>query len=160
MTEKIAVYPGTFDPITLGHLDVIKRASKLFDKVIVAVTNNPAKKPLFSIKERVELIKEAASGLPVEVDSFSGLLVDYLKKKKVKIILRGLRELSDFTSEFQQAIINRKLDNGIETVLVITDAKYFYLNSTMVKEIASMGGELKCFVPKTVEKALKKKFMQ
>jgi len=155
----IAVYPGTFDPITFGHLDIIKRAGKLFDRVIVAVTDNPNKKPLFSLKERKELIEAEVRGLDfVAVESFSGLLADYVQKKKAIAIVRGLRELSDFEFEFQAAIINRKLGKGIETVLIVTDEKFFFLNSSMVREIASMGGNISCFVPEKVEKALKKRF--
>jgi len=155
----IAVYPGTFDPITFGHLDIIKRAGKLFDRVIVAVTDNPNKKPLFSLKERKELIEAEVRGLDfVTVESFSGLLADYVQKKKAIAIVRGLRELSDFEFEFQAAIINRKLGKGIETVLIVTDEKFFFLNSSMVREIASMGGNISCFVPEKVEKALKKRF--
>lgn len=157
--ERTVVYPGTFDPVTFGHLDVIERALQLFDRVVVAVTTRPDKKPLFSLRERVELLKQSTRGMPnVEVDNFSGLLVDYVKKRKAKTILRGLRQLSDFESEFQQATVNRKLAPNIETVLVVTSAKYFYLNSSIVKEIASMKGKVDCFVPEPVEAALKKKF--
>tara|TARA_Y100000310_G_scaffold343867_2_gene453587 strand:+ start:1691 stop:2176 length:486 start_codon:yes stop_codon:yes gene_type:complete len=159
MVKRVAIYPGTFDPITLGHIDIIQRALKLFDKVIVAVATNPTKKPLFSMKERMALTEKALSKLPqVEVDSFKGLLVNYTKKKKCNVILRGLRELSDFEREFQHAIVNRKLAGSVETVFVMTSAKYFYLNSTVVKEIASMGGQLDFFVPENVESALRKKF--
>ena len=158
MSEKIVIYPGTFDPITLGHVDVAKRATKLFDRVIVAVTTNPQKNPLFSLKERLALAKEALKDLPVEVESFNGLLVNYAKKKNCKVLLRGLREMSDFEHEFQQATVNRKLRPEMETVMVVTSEKYFYLNSTVVKEIASVGGNADCFVPKNVAKALNKKF--
>jgi len=159
MPKRTAVYAGTFDPVTLGHLDVIKRAARLFDTVIVAITTNPKKKPLFSLKERVALVKQCSKGLPnVQVEGFNSLLVDFVRKKKARIILKGLRELSDFESEFQQAIINRKLSSNLETVFIVTDPKYFYLNSTAVKEIASLGGPVNCMVPKEVEKALKKKF--
>jgi len=159
MSEKIVIYPGTFDPVTFGHLDVIERALQLFDKVVIAVTTKPDKKPLFSLGERVSLLKKCVAGLGrVEVESFSGLLVDYLKKKQVRIIIRGLRELSDFEQEFQQATVNRKLSPDIETVFVVTSPKFFHLNSTVVKEVASMNGRVDCFVPKHVELALKKKF--
>jgi len=159
MAERIVVYPGTFDPVTLGHLDVIKRALQLFDKVVVAVATKSGKKPLFSQKERASLIKQCTKDLKnVDVESFSGLLVDYVKKKDSLVVIRGLRELSDFESEFQQATVNRKLNPDFETVFVVTSPKFFYLNSTVVKEIASMHGNVKCFVPATVELALRKKF--
>ncbi len=158
MAERTVIYPGTFDPITLGHVDVIKRATKLFDKVIIAVTTNPKKKPLFPIDERVKLVEGAVKGLNVEVDSFDGLLVDYAKGKNCTVLLRGLRELSDFAGEFQQATVNRKLHPEIETVFVMTSAKYFYLNSTVVKELASLQGNVDCFVPENVSAALKGKF--
>ena len=156
---KTVIYPGTFDPVTFGHLDVIQRALQLFDKVIVAVTTNQRKTALFSLEERIDLIKNCTKGMKnVEVESFSGLLVEYVKSKKANVIIRGLRELSDFEVEFQQATVNRKLASEIETVFIITNPKYFYLNSTMVKEIASMHGKVDCFVPKEVKAALKKKF--
>ena len=159
MAEKLVVYPGTFDPVTFGHLDVIERAQKLFGRVLVAVTTKPGKEPLFSVKERVSLLADCTKGMPnVKVDSFSGLLVDYVKRKKASVVIRGLRALSDFEVEFQQATINRKLSPEFETIFVVTNPKYFYLNSSVVKEIASMNGKLDCFVPGHVEKALCKKF--
>jgi len=157
--ERVVVYPGTFDPVTFGHLDVIERALQLFDRVIVAVTTKSDKEPLFSVEERVQLLKESTKNMPnIEVESFSSLLVDYAKSKKAKTVLRGLRQLSDFESEFQQATVNRKLAPGIDTVFVVTNAKYFYLSSSVVKEIASLNGKIDCFVPKPVETALRKKF--
>ncbi|MFA4855580.1 MAG: pantetheine-phosphate adenylyltransferase [archaeon] len=157
--ERVVIYPGTFDPVTFGHLDVIERALELFDRVIVAVATKPGKKPLFPLEERLELLKKCVSKMKrVEVEPFSGLLVDYAKRKNARVLIRGLRELSDFEAEFQQATINRKLAPGIETVFVVTNPKFFYLNSTMVKEIASMHGKIECFVPKLVEAALRKKF--
>jgi pantetheine-phosphate adenylyltransferase len=157
--KRVVVYPGTFDPVTFGHLDVIQRALQAFDRVVVAVTTKPGKKPLFSVKERVALLKKSTKGMPnVEVDSFSGLLVDYMEKKKARIIIRGLRQLSDFEQEFQQATVNRKLSPKIETVFVVTNAKYFYLNSSVVKEIASLKGDVSCLVPKPVQAALKARF--
>ncbi|MEM4662421.1 MAG: pantetheine-phosphate adenylyltransferase [Candidatus Diapherotrites archaeon] len=156
---KVAVYPGTFDPITYGHIDVIERASKIFDKVIVAVTNNPRKQPLFTVEERVTLAKEALKHIPnIEVDSFEGLLVNYMKSKKAKTVLRGLREMSDFSYEFQQAIINRKLYEEIDTVFIMTSPKYFYINSSVVKELASLGACIKELVPPVVEKKIFEKF--
>ncbi len=155
---KLAVYAGTFDPITLGHIDVIKRAVRIFDKVIVAITTNPRKRPLFTLEERVKLAKEALASIEnVEVESFTGLLVDYMKKKGARTILRGLREVSDFSYEFQQAIINRKLYEEVDTVFIMTSPKYFYINSTIVKELASLGACISDFVPANVEKALKEK---
>ncbi len=156
--KKTAVYPGTFDPVTFGHLDVIERAGKIFDKVIVAVTDNVAKKPFFGISKRIDLLKKTTKGFDfVEIDSFQGLLVEYCNKKNAKIILRGLRELSDFTFEFQSAVINRKLDSEIESVFIMTNPKYFYLSSSIVKEIARFHGNVSNFVPIEVEKALAKK---
>lgn len=152
---KVAVYPGTFDPITLGHIDVIKRACGIFDKVIVAITDNPRKVSLFSIEERKKLAKVALARIKnAEVDSFRGLLVDYMKRKKTSIIIRGLREVSDFSYEFQQAIINRKLYEKVDTVFIMTSPKYFYVNSSIVKELASMGACIRELVPRNVEKAL------
>jgi len=157
---RIAVYPGTFDPVTFGHLDVVERAGKLFDKVIVAVADNPAKKPLFSIEERKDFIRAETKEMGfVQVESFQGLLADYAQKKNAVAIVRGLRELSDFEFEFQSAIVNRRLGKGIETVLIVTDEKFFFLNSSLVKEIASLGGNVGEFVPEKVEKALKKRFL-
>ena len=159
MPERAVVYAGTFDPITLGHIDVIKRALKMFDSVIVAITTNPAKKPLFSLEERVRLARESLKGIDgVEVESFTSLLVDYVKRKNTSLILRGLRELSDFEHEFQQALINRKLYPKADTVFVMTSPRYFYVSSSMVREISSLGGSVKEFVPAPVEAALEKKF--
>ncbi|MFH0832921.1 MAG: pantetheine-phosphate adenylyltransferase [Candidatus Aenigmatarchaeota archaeon] len=153
---KTAVYPGTFDPITNGHIDVIKRALKIFDSVIVAVVANPNKKTLFSATERVKLIEELKIK-NVTVESFDSLLTDYLKKKKLNIVVRGLRAMSDFEHEFQMAIANNKLYPDMESVFIMTDKRYFYLNSSIVREIARFGGCLKDLVPENVEKALKKK---
>ena len=156
---KKAVYPGTFDPITYGHLDVIKRGLNLFDELVVGITTNPNKKSLFSLDERVQLAKEAVKDIPnVSVKSFDGLLVDFAGQEGASIILRGLREVSDFDREFQEATVNRKLNTKIETVFVMTSPRFFHLNSTAVKEIASMGGKINCFVAGPVEKALRKKF--
>lgn len=156
--EKIAIYPGTFDPVTFGHLDVIERAGKIFDKIIIAVTNNPKKTTLFSINERIELLEKTTKHMDfVEIDSFKGLLVEYAAKKNAKAIIKGLRELSDFQFEFQQAVINKKLDSNIESVFVMTNPKFFYLSSSVVKEIALFGGNISNFVPKEVEIAIAKK---
>ncbi len=156
---KVGIYPGSFDPITNGHIDVIKRALKLFDRVVVAVGDNPGKKPLFSTKERLELIRESTKSLKgVEVDSFSGLLINYVKKKKSNFIIRGLRAVSDFDFEFQRALMNRVVDENIDTVFIMTKEHYVYLNSSIVKEMAQFGGKLNGLVPEIVEKRLKEKF--
>jgi len=154
---KIGVYPGSFDPITNGHLDIINRAAKLFDKVYVAVIRNPEKKPAFNINERLEMAKAVLKGRSnVEVGSFDGLLIDYVKKVKAHAIIRGLRAVSDFDYEFQMALTNRKMDPDIETVFLMTDYKYSYLSSSFVKQIARLGGDVSSFVPKAVEDKLKK----
>ena len=156
--QMLAVYPGTFDPITLGHLDVIYRASRLFGRVVVAVHDSADKHPLFSLSERVKLVSEATKGLfGISVEGFSGLLVDYLRAQNAFIVVRGLRELSDFQTEFQQAVINRKLYPATETVLIVTDAQNFYITSSMVKQIASLGGDIRSFVPPGVAHAIREK---
>lgn len=153
-----AIYPGTFDPITLGHLDVIKRAAKLFDYLVIGVADNPQKKPFFSLEERKELVEKSVVGLKnVSVGAFDGLLVDFARKQKAGIVVRGLREMSDFPSEFQQAIVNRKLLPSIETVFVMTNPAYFYFSSSVVKELAMHGAPINDFVPRHVEKKLKEK---
>jgi len=153
-----AVCPGTFDPITNGHLDIIKRALRVFDSIIIAVGENPNKKALFTTDERKDMVKQAVKNLNVEVDSFSGLLVNYLKKKNLKTIIRSLRAVSDFDYEFQMTITNRELDNNVDTVFLMTDKEYFYLNSGLVKDIAKHNGSLSKLVPGFVEKKLKEKF--
>ena len=156
---KTAVYPGSFDPVTNGHIDVIERALKIFDKVIIAVGDNPEKKPLFSTQERMDMIKESTNHLKnVEIDKLSGLLLNYVKKKNCNIILRGLRAISDFEFEFQRALMNRKIDNEIETLFIMTKESYVYLNSSIVKEMAMFRGNVNPFVPKIVEKRLIEKF--
>ncbi len=153
-----AVYAGTFDPVTFGHLDVVGRALGLFEELIVLVAKNPRKEPLFSAEERVELLEKALAGKKnVKVEAFDGLLVDYLKEKGLKFVVRGLREMIDFGNEFQQAITNKKLNPEIETIFLMTSPKYFYLNSTLVKEVVKFGGPAGEFVPKEVEEALKNK---
>lgn len=151
-----AVYPGSFDPVTMGHLDVIKRAENLFDEVYVAVISNPEKKPFFPLRDRIGMLKEAVKGFKrIKVDSFNGLLVDYIKKVKASSIIRGLRAVSDFDYEFQMALTNRKMAPEIETVFLMTDYKYSYLSSSIVKQIASLKGDIYGLVPKNVEKMLK-----
>jgi pantetheine-phosphate adenylyltransferase len=158
MLDRV-VYPGSFDPVTNGHLNIIKRASNIFDEVIVAVFQNPNKDPIFSMEERVSLLKEVTSDFKkVKVDSFSGLTTNYVKSKKASAILRGLRAVSDFEGEFQMASMNKELDSDIETIFLMTDSKYAFLSSSVVKEVAQFGGEMDNVVPKTVEKALLKKY--
>ncbi len=157
--KKLALYPGTFDPITNGHLDVIQRAVNLFDRVIVAITTNSSKAPLFSVNERLEMIENASNGLDnVEVESFQGLLMDYAVKKNATAIIRGLRAVSDFEYEFQMALVNRKLANGIATVFLMPHEKYTYLNSTIVREVAKFDGDVSSFVTEYVQDKLKSKF--
>ncbi len=157
--KKIAIYPGTFDPITNGHLDLVERALRIFDEVIIAVAQSQRKQPLFSIKERLNLIRLAVKRFErARVETFNGLLVEYVKKKKGVAILRGLRAVSDFEYELQMAHMNRRLDTNIETVFMMPSEDYSFLTSTIVKEIASFGGDVKDFVPVEVERALIEKF--
>lgn len=154
-----AVYPGMFDPVTNGHIDVIKRGSLLFDKLIVSVGCNPSKASLFSVGERMEMIRENTKGLKnVKLDCFSGMLVDYLKKQKTNILLRGIRTISDFESEYQRALTNRALNKEVETVFVMSSEQYAFLNSTLIKEVVSLGGQVSQFVPSNVERQLIKKY--
>lgn len=156
---KKAVCPGTFDPITNGHLDIIRRGLEIFDEVIVAVAKNPKKMPLFSLEERLELIHGSVKGRQnVRVDAFDGLLVDYVRSNNGIAIIRGLRAISDFEYEFQMALMNRRLDSAIETVFMMPSEEYSYLTSTIVKEVVSFGGSVKDLVPEVVEKALRQKF--
>ena len=160
MKKNIAVYPGTFDPITNGHIDLVERSLGIFDEVIIALAPNPKKIPLFTIEERIEMIKAATKGLEnVKTDVFNGLLVNYAKKKKAKAIIRGLRAVSDFEYEFQMALMNRRLDSMIETVFLMPSEEYSYLTSTIIKEIAAFKGSVKGLVPKIVEDKLKEKFV-
>ncbi len=159
MKKNIAVYPGTFDPITNGHLDIIERASNLFDKVIVTIALNTVKKPLFSKDERKDMIiKVTKKYKNIEVDSFDGLLVEYAIKKKANTIIRGLRAVSDFEYEFQMSLTNRKLAPNINTIFLMPNEKYTYLNSSLVKELAIFKGKINCFVPDYVRKKLREKF--
>ena len=146
--SKTAVYPGSFDPITNGHLDIIKRASKIFDKLYVSILTNSAKTSAFSLEERLDMIRRVTAEYDnVEVDSFSGLLVNYLNEKNAAIVVRGLRAVSDFEYEFQMALTNHKLEKNIETLFMMTSAKYSYLSSSIVKEVARYGGNLEDLVP-------------
>jgi len=155
---RTAIYPGSFDPFTNGHLDIVQRAIKLFDTVIVAVANNEGKKPLFSLDERVGLVKKSVRGFPnVTVDSFNGLLVNYVEERGGQAVIRGLRAISDFEFEFQLALMNRKLNERVETIFMMPKETYTFLSSRITKEIARLGGDVRAFVPAHVETALKKK---
>jgi pantetheine-phosphate adenylyltransferase len=155
---RTVVYPGSFDPVTNGHLDVIQRAAKLFDRVIVAVASNEGKQPLFSQDERVKLVAAATSQYSnVETDAFNGLLVDYVEQRQAQAILRGLRAVSDFEFEFQLALMNRKLKEQIETIFMMPKDTYTFLSSRIIKEIARLGGDVSSFVPAHVGEALRKK---
>jgi len=157
MCQK-AIYPGTFDPVTYGHIDIIKRALRVFDEVIVAVAHNPFKKPLFSVKERVNMLKRATKDFDrVTIETFDGLVVDYAKQKSINTIIRGLRMLSDFEYEFQMALTNRKLNQDVETIFLMTSEDYSYVSSKLLKEAASLGADLSQFVPDFIEQALKGK---
>ncbi|MBB5172196.1 pantetheine-phosphate adenylyltransferase [Texcoconibacillus texcoconensis] len=156
---SIAVCPGSFDPVTRGHLDIITRGTKVFDQVIVAVLNNRTKEPLFSVEERVHLLEETTKDLPnVTIDSFHGLLIDYVRQKNANAIIKGLRAVSDFEYELQMASINRKLDEEVETFFMMTNNKYSYLSSSIVKEIAKYQAPVGDLVPPTVEEALRQKY--
>jgi len=158
--KKIAVYPGSFDPVTNGHIDVIKRAIQLFDRVIVAVIDNANKNVLFSVEERMEMLRAVTRGLSgVVVSHFDGLLVDYVKKKRAKVIIRGLRAVSDFEYEFQMALTNRKLAPDIETVFLMPAESYTYLSSSIVKEVVSLNGNVKGLVPRQIEARLRRKLL-
>jgi pantetheine-phosphate adenylyltransferase len=158
---KVAIYPGSFDPLTNGHLSIISRGLQAFDSLIVAIANNPKKTPLFSVTERYELLRQACGDdKRVEVDHFDGLLVEYVKSKKVNIILRGLRAVSDFEYEFQLANMNRKLAPDIDTVFMMTGEDNFYISSQLVREVASFGGNVSGLVPANVLAKLKEKFPQ
>ena len=155
---RMAIYPGSFDPLTYGHLDLVHRAAKLFDRVVVAVARNDGKKPLFSVKERVAMMKTAVAKIPkVEVDSFEGLLVDYLERRDGQAIVRGLRAVSDFEFEFQLALMNRRLNERVETIFMMPKETYTFVSSRLVKEIARLGGKVDGFVPEHVRKALARK---
>jgi len=158
-THRIAIYPGTFDPITNGHVDLVHRAIHLFDHLIVAVGQNPEKQPLFDINERVQMVRESLQEFPlVGVEVFSGLLADFARQKSAVAIIRGLRAVSDFEFEFQMALINRRLAAEIETVFLMPNEKYTYLSSTVIKDVARHGGDVSRFVPELVLRTLRQKF--
>jgi pantetheine-phosphate adenylyltransferase len=157
--KKIAVYPGSFDPITNGHLDLIHRALEFVDQLIIAILTNPEKSPLFSVKERMRLIEQVLKiDHRIQLDQFDGLLVEYVKKKGAGIILRGLRAVSDFDYEFQMALMNRRLEPTLETIFLVPAEQYTYVSSRLVKEICQLGGSVTGLVPPKVEQEMKKKF--
>lgn len=156
--QRIAVYAGSFDPVTLGHLDVVQRAAGLFDRVIVGVAERRDKRPLFTLRERIALARAVTAGIDnVKVKGFRGLLVDFVRDERACAVVRGLRAVMDFDYEFQMAMTNRKLAPKVETIFFVPSERYFYLSSSLVRELAGMGGELACFVPAPVEAALRKK---
>jgi pantetheine-phosphate adenylyltransferase len=156
--NQIAIYPGTFDPVTYGHIDLIKRAKAIFPQLIIAVARNPQKNPLLAFKERVEMIKKATAGMRgVTVEKFDGLVVDFARKKKARVLIRGLRMISDFEYEFQMALTNRKLAPDIETIFLMPQENFSYISSKLLKEAAFLGADLSCFLPDFVLNALKKK---
>ena len=158
---KRAIYPGSFDPVTNGHLDVVERARKLFDEVIVAVAHNDEKQPLFSLEERLELLKQTVGRIDnVRIAQFDGLLVEFARAEKASAVIRGLRAVSDFEFEFQMALMNRKLQGAVETIFLMPKEEYTYLSSRLVKEIARLGGDVSNFVPAIVTTALGRKFMR
>ncbi len=154
-----AIYPGSFDPITYGHIDIARRAAELFDELYVVVMENKRKNYTFTIEERVEMVKECLKGIPnVRVDTFSGLLVEYTTKNKINVVIRGLRAVTDFEYELQMALANKEICNGVETVFLMTDKNYSFLSSSLVKEVASFGGQVSQWVPEFVERKLREKF--
>jgi pantetheine-phosphate adenylyltransferase len=156
----MVIYPGSFDPITNGHLDLIQRATKLFDRVVVAIARNESKHPLFPQNERVQMVRQAIQGLAnVEADSFDGLLINYVERRGAQAVIRGLRAVSDFEFEFQLALMNRKLNERIETIFMMPKDTYTFLSSRIIKEIASLGGDVSGFVPSHVREALAAKFV-
>ncbi|UCG05657.1 MAG: pantetheine-phosphate adenylyltransferase [Desulfobacterales bacterium] len=157
--KKIAIYPGSFDPVTNGHLDIVERGLKIFDKIIVAILHNPGKKGLFTIAERVQMLESALKKFSnVEIDTFNGLTVEYAKKRKAQGILRGLRAMSDFEYEFQMALMNRKLNREVQTVFLMTGLRWIYTSSSIIKEAAQFGGNINGMVPPLVQQKIKKKF--
>ncbi len=158
---KTAIYPGSFDPITYGHIDLMKRAAKIFKKVIVAVADNSSKDNFFTLKERVMLIKRVTADLDnIEVDSYEGLSIDYVRSKGSYVIIRGVRMISDFEYEFQMALTNRRLSKNVETIFLMPNESYSYLSSKLIKEAAFLGADISCFVPKFVAAAIKKKLLK
>ena len=158
---KIAICPGSFDPVTKGHVDILERSSKLFDKVIAVVLVNPTKTPTFTTEERVDLIKRVTTHIPnLEVDSYTGLVADYAQLKNAHTLIKGLRAVTDFEYEFQQALINKKLNPELETLFMVTNQEYMYLSSTLVRQIAEFGGDIDMFVPEEIKDILKEKMIK
>lgn len=156
---RTAIYPGSFDPVTNGHLDIVQRAAKLFDRVIIAIAQNESKVPLFSLQERIDLVRRSIQPFAnVEADAFDGLLVDYVARRSGQVIIRGLRAISDFEFEFQLALMNRKLSEQVETIFMVPRETYTFLSSRIVKEIARLGGNVECFVPEHVRLALHSRY--
>lgn len=150
---KIAIYPGSFDPVTYGHLDLIKRATRIFSTIIVAVAHNTQKRPLFSLEERLQMLKSSTKGIRgIRIQAFDGLIIDYARKKNIHVLIRGLRMISDFEYELQMALTNRRLDEEIETIFLMPSERYSFLSSTLLKEAASLGADISSFVPKAVAK--------
>ncbi|RJQ82735.1 MAG: pantetheine-phosphate adenylyltransferase [Desulfobacteraceae bacterium] len=159
--QRIAVYPGSFDPVTYGHIDIVQRGRKLFDKIIVAILHNPSKQALFAIEDRLEMLRESLKEIPdVTFDSFDGLLVDYAKNVGANAILRGMRAVSDFEHEFQLALMNRKLNRDIESVFLMTGMRWFFTSSSIIKEAALFGGDISDMVPPNVYQRVKAKFQR
>ena len=157
--KKIAIYPGSFDPVTNGHLDIIKRGLKLFDSIIVAILHNPAKEGLFTVEERKEMLESTLKDMPnTSVDTFDGLLVDYAAQRKACAILRGMRAVSDFEYEFQMALMNRRLNRNVQTVFLMTGLRWIFVSSSIIKEAASFGGNINGMAPAIVNQKLKEKF--
>ena len=156
---KVAIYPGSFDPVTNGHIDIVKRGLKLFDKIIVSILHNPSKEYLFTLEEREEMLKDSLKKLKnIEIDNFDGLLVDYAASRKAHAILRGLRAMSDFEYEFQMALMNRRLNREVQTVFLMTGLRWIFTSSSIIKEAAQFGGDIKNMVPEAVNRKLKEKF--
>jgi len=161
MSSRVAIYPGSFDPMTLGHTNLVERALGVFDEVVVAVLNNAEKRSMFSSRERVEMIQELFADTPgVSVDSFDGLLVDYVRQRGAQTVIRGLRAVQDFEYEFQMTMMNRRLAPEVDTVFMMTDEEYFYISSRPVKEVASLGGDISGLVPESVRHAMGRKLAE
>ena len=158
---RTAIYPGSFDPVTYGHIDIIKRSAKMVDKLIIGVLSNSSKTPLFSVEERVKMLKEVTKDLGnVKVVPFDGLLVEFARQQKARLVIRGLRAITDFEYEIQMSQTNHKLEPEVETMFLTTNLKYSYLSSTIVREVAAFGGDISQFVPETVAKSIKEKMSQ
>lgn len=158
-TPRVAIYPGSFDPLTNGHMDIIERARHLFDKVIVTILHNPNKKALFSVEERVEMIRQSLPRDEVlKVDAFDGLLVDYARQQNAVAIIRGMRAISDFENEFQMALMNRRLNRNVQTIFLMTGLRWIFTSSSIIKEVAAFGGDISGMAPGPVKKKMKEKF--